>query len=195
MRGIVTFIVLCFVVLGGLLIKKRLFPSVQPASRVVPPDPNRLTPPTFHATGYVLDSDASTLRPVEISGPFGISSDRRVELVVTALARFSNDSANAAAAPLPEGTQLKSVTVEDGLCTLDFNDAFGNRLFWAGAEHEHLALRALVNSVTEIPGVTKVRIKVEGKPVESLGGHEAVTEPLTRDESVLPKAPGARRSS
>ena len=44
---------------------------------------------------------------------------------------------------------------------------------------------AIVNTLTEFPEIKRVQILVEGKPVTSISGHMDLTEPLTRNETLL----------
>ena len=135
---------------------------------------------------YILNADERALVAIDVKAEEVATDEDRARAVVQALIQYSDDRAHADSAPLPAGTKLESLKITDGVAILDFNQEFRERKFWAGSEHEFLALRALVNSLTEIPSITKVQIKVDGAKLESLGGHEDLTTPLDRDESVLP---------
>ena len=71
---------------------------------------------------------------------------------------------------LPGQTQVRSATAEEGICTVDFNAAF---LEGSGQDEsrDRQLLYAVVNTLAgSLGNVEQVRILVEGKPLESLGG-------------------------
>lgn len=71
---------------------------------------------------------------------------------------------------LPAQTQVRSASVEDGVCTVDFSGAF---LDGTGedAGRDKLLLYAVVNTLAgSLENVQSVRILTEGEPVSSLGG-------------------------
>jgi spore germination protein GerM len=80
----------------------------------------------------------------------------------------------------PRDTQVRGVQVSGDTATVDLTGAakHGN----AGAEFEAMSLQQLVYTVTAAaPAVKRVRLLVDGSPVESLWGHMGVgTQALTR---------------
>ncbi len=83
--------------------------------------------------------------------------------------------------PLPPRTQARSVKLTNDIARVDFNDAFkGN--FIGGDSEEALAIHAVLATLRQFPGVKRVQITMEGKPIESLGGHFELTEPLSTDD-------------
>lgn len=84
---------------------------------------------------------------------------------------------------LPDGTILHSAQISNGVCTVDFSGAFlENRPDSAVAEH--LAIYAVVNSLTELPHINAVRFTVEG---QRLGQYLYLnlSEPIARDETAI----------
>lgn len=79
---------------------------------------------------------------------------------------------------LPLSTKVRKVTLSEGMLTVDFSGEAQS--LSVGAEGEEVMMQSLLWTLTEIPGVRKVRILVGGKQVDSLGGHIAVIDPLTR---------------
>jgi hypothetical protein len=67
---------------------------------------------------------------------------------------------------IPKGTKLLSADFKDGVATLDFSSEF-NALADHGDTVESKAQKALRHALTDIPGVDKMRVTVEGKPFES----------------------------
>ena len=82
---------------------------------------------------------------------------------------------------LPEGTQLRSVKLSGGLCTVDFSKEFLSGKP-ATAVEERLSIYALVNTLTELEGVAQVQITVEGERVGSYL-HMDLSRPLERTEA------------
>ena len=67
---------------------------------------------------------------------------------------------------IPKGTKLLSADFKDGVATLDFSREF-NTLANHGDTVESIAQKALRHALTNIPGVDKMRVTVEGKPFDS----------------------------
>ena len=60
---------------------------------------------------------------------------------------------------LPSGTKIISISVADGVCYINLSDSFKNQ----NAEvNEEIVLYSIVNSLTELQGVSKVQIAVNG---------------------------------
>src|SRR5215207_8970260 len=80
---------------------------------------------------------------------------------------------------IPAGTHLLGVDVEAGTATVDLSPDFA-----AGAGTRSLRRRVqqLVRTATELPGVARVRLRLGGVPVVTLGSSGLlVSGPLTRD--------------
>ena len=62
-------------------------------------------------------------------------------------------------ATMPSGTKLITVSVVEGVCYVNLGESFRNQ----NAEvNEEIVLYSIVNSLTELPGVSKVQISVNG---------------------------------
>lgn len=90
---------------------------------------------------------------------------------------------------IPQGTQLLSVSVENGLCTVD--------LSWEFVEHmlpdfavERMAVYSIVNSLTRLPQISTVDLWVAGAPLESLN-YLDLRNGVTADEEMFRTPPGA----
>jgi len=92
---------------------------------------------------------------------------------------------------LPKGTKVLGVTVSGtGTATADFSQEISDN-FNGGARMEQILLASIVNTLTEFPNIKRVAIRVDGKEVDSIGGHIELDEPLERDtELLLAKADG-----
>ena len=85
---------------------------------------------------------------------------------------------------LPEGTRVVNYSFDEAqsLAIVDFSSEI---LSVSGSMGEGLAVYSVVNTLTSLPGITKVQFLVEGEAVESIGGHLFLREPIGRDESML----------
>ena len=79
--------------------------------------------------------------------------------------------------PLPPGSRALSVTLRNnGVAWADFNAAFVTN-FPGGSLQESLAINSVLLTLSRFPGVRAVQFTVEGKVIESLGGHEDISQP------------------
>lgn len=88
-------------------------------------------------------------------------------------------SGSGLAAPLPSGTRIRAVRVEDGLCTVDLSAEFENRRFYS-RRAQLLSLFSIVNTLTELDGIDRVEISVDGDLLIRYGAL-TISEPLVRD--------------
>ena len=86
---------------------------------------------------------------------------------------------------VPAGTRLRNATVANGVATVDLT-----RRFVEGTDRGSLIARLaqVVWTATAVPGVTGVRLWIEGRPASSLGQGVSVERVLTR-ENVDPPRP------
>ncbi|MHB8157122.1 MAG: divergent polysaccharide deacetylase family protein, partial [Desulfocucumaceae bacterium] len=62
-----------------------------------------------------------------------------------------------------------------------------------GGEEEYQAVYNIVNNVLKVSGAESVRITLNGKPAETLGGHIDISSPFTPGNPVCSKIPGGTR--
>lgn len=89
-------------------------------------------------------------------------------------------------ATIPEGAQVRSIHFAGGIARIDFSPELVKN-FHGGSAGELMLVGSIVNTLTEINGVEKVRITVNGKPIETIGGHCDVSEPIGRMPELLKK--------
>lgn len=96
-----------------------------------------------------------------------IDDSSAVEIVMNELLR--GPMVDEGSLPLPEGTEVRSLSVDNGVCQVDLTEEF---LLNAPEEGElaGLTLYALVNTLCIRSGVSQVRLLVEGESVASYGG-------------------------
>lgn len=93
-----------------------------------------------------------------------------VEIVMAELLRGPTDRVGSLS--LPEGTQVRSLTVRDGLCQADLSAEFLRNVS-AEEEQAGLTLYALVNTLCALSGISQVQLLIEGETVETYGGVSA----------------------
>ena len=79
--------------------------------------------------------------------------------------------------PLPAGSELRGVKIENGLATVNFSTELKSN-FHGGDTQEAQAVNSILKTLGQFPTISKVQILVDGSPVESLGGHFEISEPL-----------------
>ncbi|HEY8426601.1 MAG TPA: GerMN domain-containing protein [Limnochordales bacterium] len=89
---------------------------------------------------------------------------------------------------LPPGTRPLGVHVDDGVATVDFSREIIER-HWGGSTAELLTVYGIVNTLTAAPGIQRVQIRVEGRPIETLAGHVDLSQPLPADPSLVVAIP------
>lgn len=65
---------------------------------------------------------------------------------------------------IPEGTVLLNISKSDGICTVDFNEMFLEKL---ADITEEAAIYSVVNTLVELPGINKVQFTINSKAVKT----------------------------
>jgi germination protein M len=78
---------------------------------------------------------------------------------------------------LPENTEIKGMSIKDGLCRVDFSQ---NILNTESYEQEQNMVSALTYTLTEFPTIDKVEVLVEGKELASLSKGYAINTAFER---------------
>lgn len=78
---------------------------------------------------------------------------------------------------LPAGTEILGMTIEDGLCKVDFNK---NLLSYDSEVEEKAIVQSIVYTLTEFETIDQVQILVEGKIKDKLTYGTKIREPLER---------------
>ncbi len=80
---------------------------------------------------------------------------------------------------IPQGTEIRGVTISNGTATIDFNEALSFNSF--GKEGLESELKQIVFTATEFPTVDKVQILINGQKKQFLATEGVfIGEPLTR---------------
>ena len=134
-------------------------------------------------TLYFAAPDGKKLRRFATQMRYDHSSMRPEQAVLNALIR--GPSADGYAPSLSKDTQIRSTYIRDGVCMVDFNQGFLEKI---PDQHFSLNLYSVVNSLSELEEVNKVQITVDGKPVEKGPDGVKMSEALEANmELVLPE--------
>jgi hypothetical protein len=101
------------------------------------------------------------------------------ERVVALIEELARGPRGTSVPTLPPGTSVLHVYLDDrGLMTLDLSRAFVDG-FHGGASAEDLAVGAIVRTLgANLPEVKRVLLVCGGEPLETLGGHLPLDQPL-----------------
>jgi hypothetical protein len=145
-------------------------PETASSQPVAPP----VSGPTEQVTLYVAYDDAEVLRPQSARIPLPAGRQERAEELLRALLNLYLDKLSPHL--LAAGSEVRDVyLVDPGLAVIDLNAAFadGHR---SGVLVEELTVASLVETLsTNIPGITRAKILVDGKERDTLAGHLDLT--------------------
>jgi spore germination protein GerM len=133
------------------------------------------TGPTETVTLYIADDSTGTLRTQSAQIPLPGGRQQRAEELLRALLRIYQQPS--ASHPLAPDADIRSIyLVAPGAAVIDMNSAFADQ-HRSGILDEQLTVNSLVETLAvNIPGVTRVRILVEGNARETLAGHADLTD-------------------
>jgi hypothetical protein len=131
--------------------------------------------PSETVTLYIADDAAGTLRAQSAQIPLPGGRQQRAEELLRALLRIYQQPG--AGHPLAPAADVRSIyLVAPGAAVIDLNNAFADQ-HRSGILDEQLTVNSLVETLAvNIPGVTRVRILVEGNARETLAGHADLTD-------------------
>jgi len=145
-----------FVAIAALAIAVGVWLRLTPAPPPTPPAPPRearIYLPKVNAQGELTYES----KPVAIQNP-----DAAYTEVFETLIRESG--------VFPKGARLLGATIRDGMLQLNFSPELTQN-FEGGSDDEAALVNAITSTAGSFPNVERVQILVDGKPVESLGGH------------------------
>jgi len=155
---------------GGTVVDNRppLVPSTPPQS-----DSPGDKPTTDHTVSvYAVAEDkegALKLEPKQVP----LTDDSAKSPAAFALKALIEDPKS----PLPRGTALRSVKIDNGTATVDFSKELKDN-FRGGDQAEALIINAVLATLGQFKTVKNVQFLVEGKKIDSLGGTQTLDEPL-----------------
>lgn len=106
---------------------------------------------------------------VKVSRTIGFNADEGLETkLIEELKHIPQGMA--LVSPIPEGAVVKSISVNDGICYIDFNEAFRSN-HYGGSTGELMTAYSIVNTLTELPNISRVQFLIEGEKSADYKGH------------------------
>ena len=128
-------------------------------------------------TVYYCKTDGETLAPWKVT--LGPARDRKSLAFYAATQALAGPPPGVEAIRFPAGSSVRRVDVSGDAVTLDLNRAAASQP--GGSFAESGEFKALVWTLTALPGVAKVQVEIEGAVVPTLpGGHLELDQPLAR---------------
>lgn len=128
-------------------------------------------------TVYYTRADGSALVPWKVS--LGPARDRQSVAFYAAVQAVAGPPEGIDAVRFPRGTNVLAATVDGATVDVDLSKEAGARV--EGSFNESAEFKALVYTLTALPGTTAVKVRIAGQRVATLpGGHFELDEPLTR---------------
>lgn len=126
---------------------------------------------------YYTKLDGTTVVPWRVS--LGPARDPRSVAFYAAVQTVAGPPAGVDAVRFPAGTRVLSTDLDGTTAVVDLSTEVGANV--EGSFTEAGEFKALVYSLTALPGVTAVRVQIGGATVATLpGGHLELDEPLSR---------------
>jgi len=142
-------------------------------------DTRPVAPPTVGATEevtlYVADDAAGMLRPQSVRIPLPSGRQQRAEELLRALVNLYLEKSTSH--PLPPGSEVRNVyLLEPGTAVIDTNGALADN-HRSGILVEELTVTSLIQSLaSNLGGINRVKILVEGKQRDTLAGHADLSD-------------------
>lgn len=118
-------------------------------------------------TLYFSDKNAANLIPVEVE--VSVNSNEQIEATVLKML-IEGPKDEDLYATVPIETKIKNVSVKEGVCYVDFNEAFVTK-HMGGSAGEMMTIYSIVNTLTDLPNINKVQFLIEGTVREEYKGH------------------------
>ena len=127
--------------------------------------------------------DESGLRLVEVEREIEVSkdADKYAAAVETMMTTPSEQELTEI---FPKHAKLLSVTVDNGIATVNFDDGL-QKHFVGGSAGETFLVGSVVNALTNFDEIKGVQFLIDGKKIDSLAGHMDLSEPVGRMDDLL----------
>lgn len=133
---------------------------------------------------YFFDQNKVELIPIERSIDFRGEVERVVKIIIENLSSPPENSQLRSF--IPAFTRVKSVSISGDLCTIVFYpEVISTEI--NSIVKESAAVYSIVNTITELPDIGKVKIEIEGNKSNFFKRYIDITKPLTKLSGQLPK--------
>jgi spore germination protein GerM len=149
--------------------------SVPVASNDSRPVAPPVTGPTEQVVLYIAHDEDGTLRAQGARIPLPSGRQQRAEELLRSLVALYLDKTSTHV--IASGADIRSVfLVDPGVAVIDLNSAFADN-HRSGMLVEELTVMSLIHTIsTNIPGILKVKILVDGKERDTLAGHADLSD-------------------
>jgi spore germination protein GerM len=132
---------------------------------------------TASITVYYTSTDGAKLVPWRVS--LGPARDRKSVAFYAAVQAVAGPPAGTDAVRFPNGTRVLAADIDGSTVDVNLSDDVGRHV--EGSFTEAAEFKALVYTLTGLPGIDAVRVRIAGRRVATLpGGHLELDEPLSR---------------
>ncbi len=143
---------------------------------------NKIAPHTSSVKVYYYDPISMELVPETIKAELPDSEVLKIEKIIEIL---KSPGKNGLFPVLNKETILNSVSIENGICHLDFSKSIA-KIEPYTVRKEAIRVYGIVNTLTELPGINAVSITINGEQVKYLCRYIEIDKPLTHLTSALP---------
>ena len=129
---------------------------------------------------YVMkvSQNNASLTPIAYEVPSGEDPKKAAIKRLLSIPKWGGASAGL----IPPDVRMINLTVQGGLARLDLSREFVDG-FTGGSMQESLTVRAILRTLGQFRDVKRVQILIEGRRVESLGGHFDLSTPQPCEEA------------
>ena len=156
---------------------------VKPAEEPKSSTPTEQTSPAKSMRIKVYYPDDSGVHLVEVERKINIAHDGEKYLAAVEML-FDEPYEDNLTTIFPKSASIRSVTVADGLATVDLDGSIVKHMV-GGSTGEEFLVGSIVDTLTSFPEVTQVKFLVDGKEIETLSGHMDLSTPLERMDGLL----------
>jgi hypothetical protein len=177
-RHLIIAIVVMLLIALGISVYLWRMPHRVEVAKIPPQNKQAIAPPaagpTEQVTLYVAHDDSGSLQAQSANIPLPSGRQERAQELLRSLLDVYLDKSSSH--PLGAGSEIRDVyLVDPGLAVIDVNGAFAN-LHRSGILVEELTIASLIETLSaNIPGITRVKILVDGNQRDTLAGHVDLT--------------------
>lgn len=118
-------------------------------------------------TLYFSDKEAMYLVPTVVE--VELNPDEQIERTVLNLL-IAGPEDDDLVSTIPKETKIKDIYTNEGVCIIDLNEEFVTEHV-GGSTGETHTIYSIVNSLTELPNISKVKFMIDGETRETYKGH------------------------
>ncbi len=152
-------------------------PETNPVPKVAPQPQSQ--PEMVKLTLFFGDKNAEFLQPEQRQ----VSEDGKTlpELLLQEL--IKGPQLEGLNQTIPQGTKLLSLEIKQGVAKVNLSQDAQTK-HWGGTAGEMMTVYSIVNTLTQVPEISKVQFLLEGQKLESIWGHLDTTEPIGPDPTL-----------